>query len=78
MRILTKTGRRLGVERSRQWDFEGQSVLSPVQCRGFITYKSSDRTRFREHMEAEHDLKFDSDDILAISVMSARYVLKDL
>ena len=46
--------------------------VSCVLCRGFITYKSSDRTRFREHMENEHDVKFDSDVILAISVMSAR------
>ena len=46
--------------------------VSCVLCRGFITYKSSDRTRFREHMENEHDVKFDSDVILAISVLSAR------
>ena len=46
--------------------------LSCLLCRGFITYKSSDRTRFREHMENEHDVKFDSDVILALSVMSAK------
>ena len=43
-------------------------------CRGFVSYKSSDRTRFREHMESEHDVKFDSDVILALSVMSVRSV----
>ena len=41
-------------------------------CRGFISYKNSDRTRFRDHMANEHDVKFDSDVILAVSVMSAR------
>ena len=59
-------------------ELEGQDNGTPkgkvscLLCRGFITYKSSDRTRFREHMETEHDVKFDSDVILAISVMSAR------
>ena len=47
--------------------------VSCLLCRGFISYKNSDRTRFREHMETEHDVKFDSDVILAISVMTARY-----
>ena len=45
--------------------------ISCLLCRGFISYKNSDRSRFREHMESEHDVKFDSDVILAVSVMSA-------
>ena len=40
-------------------------------CRGFISYKNSDRRRFRDHLESEHEVKFDSDVILAISVLSA-------
>jgi len=46
--------------------------ISCLLCRGFISYKNSDRTRFRDHMANEHDVKFDSDVILAISVMSAK------
>ena len=45
--------------------------VSCLLCRGFISYKNSDRSRFRDHMESEHDVKFDSDIILAVSVMSA-------
>ena len=45
--------------------------LSCLLCRGFISYKNSDRTRFRDHMVNEHDVNFDSDVILAVSVMSA-------
>jgi len=45
--------------------------VSCLLCRGFITYKDSDRTRFKDHMSNEHDVKYDSDVILAISVMSA-------
>ena len=56
-----------------QDDGTPKGKVSCLLCRGFITYKSSDRTRFREHMETEHDVKFDSDVILAVSVMSARY-----
>ena len=45
--------------------------ISCLLCRGFISYKNSDRSRFRDHLESEHELKFDSDVILAVSVMSA-------
>ena len=45
--------------------------ISCLLCRGFISYKNSDRTRFRDHMVNEHDVNFDSDVILAVSVMSA-------
>jgi len=38
-------------------------------CRGFISYKDGDRTRFKDHMLNEHDVKYDSDVVLAISVM---------
>jgi len=41
-------------------------------CRGFIPYKNSDRTRFRDHMLNEHDVKYDSDVVLAASVMSQK------
>ena len=44
--------------------------VSCLLCRGFISYKNSDRSRFRDHMESEHDVQFDSDVILAVSVMS--------
>ena len=65
-----------GLETEGQENGTPKGKVSCLLCRGFITYKSSDRTRFREHMENEHDVKFDSDVILAVSVMTARYVLK--
>ena len=46
--------------------------VSCLLCRGFISYKNSDRTRFKDHMLNEHDVKFDSDVILAVSVMSQK------
>ena len=45
--------------------------ISCLLCRGFISYKNSDRSRFRDHLESEHEVKFDSDVILAVSVLSA-------
>ena len=48
-------------------------------CRGFISYKDSDRTRFKDHMLNEHDVKYDSDVVLAASVMSQKekaYIVK--
>jgi len=41
-------------------------------CRGFISYKDSDRTRFKDHMLNEHDVKYDSDVVLATSVMTEK------
>jgi len=46
--------------------------VSCLLCRGFISYKNSDRSRFKDHMLNEHDVKFDSDVILAVSVMSQK------
>ena len=48
-------------------------------CRGFISYKNSDRSRFKDHMLNEHDVKYDSDVVLAASVMSQKekaYIVK--
>ena len=45
--------------------------ISCLLCRGFISYRNSDRRRFRDHLESEHEVKFDSDVILAVSVLSA-------
>eukprot|EP00092_Neocalanus_flemingeri_P016269 GFUD01017614.1.p1 GENE.GFUD01017614.1~~GFUD01017614.1.p1 ORF type:complete len:546 (+),score=136.11 GFUD01017614.1:36-1640(+) len=53
--------------------------ISCLLCRGFISYKNSDRTRFKDHMLNEHDVKFDSDVILAVSVMTQKeksYIVK--
>ena len=41
-------------------------------CRVFISYKNSDRTKFLDHMVHQHNVKFDSDLIMAVSVLSAR------
>ena len=41
-------------------------------CRGFISYKNSDRSRFKDHMLNEHDVKYDSDVVLATSVMTEK------
>ena len=60
-------------EKSKDADEETpKGKICCLLCRGFISYKNSDRTRFRDHMANEHDVKFDSDVILAVSVMSAR------
>ena len=45
--------------------------VSRLLCGGFISYKNSDRTRFHDHLANEHNVKFNSDVILAISVMTA-------
>ena len=59
-------------EKSKDADETPKGKICCLLCRGFISYKNSDRTRFRDHMANEHDVKFDSDVILAVSVMSAR------
>ena len=59
-------------EKSKDTDETPKGKICCLLCRGFISYKNSDRTRFRDHMANEHDVKFDSDVILAVSVMSAR------
>ena len=46
--------------------------LSRLLCWGFIRYKNSNRTRFHDHIANEHNVKFDSDVNLAISVMIAK------
>ena len=58
--------------KSKDTDETPKGKICCLLCRGFISYKNSDRTRFRDHMANEHDVKFDSDVILAVSVMSAR------
>ena len=45
--------------------------VSRLLCGGFISYKNSDRTRFHDNLANEHNVKFNSDIILAISVMTA-------
>ena len=59
-------------EKSKDTEETPKGKICCLLCRGFISYKNSDRTRFRDHMANEHDVKFDSDVILAVSVMSAR------
>ena len=46
--------------------------VSCLLCGEFISYKNSERTRFHDHLANEHDVKFDSNVILAISVMTAK------
>ena len=46
--------------------------LSCLLCWGFISYKNSIRTRFCDHIPNEHNVKFNSDVNLAISVMTAK------
>ena len=62
-------------ESSKEQEGDGSETprgkISCLLCRGFISYKNSDRSRIRDHMVTEHDVKFDSDVIMAISVMSA-------
>ena len=49
-----------------------QGKVACLLCRVFIAYKNSDRSRFKDHMFNEHDVKYDSDVVLAASVMSQR------
>jgi len=46
-------------------------VACPL-CRGYITYKNNDRSRFKAHLEEEHEMELDSDIniILAVSVLN--------
>ena len=46
-----------------------KTKVSCLLCRGFVGYKNSDRTRFKEHMEEEHEVLYDSDIVLAVSVL---------
>ena len=46
-----------------------KAKVSCLLCRGFVGYKNSDRTRFKEHMEEEHEVQYDSDLVLAVSVL---------
>ena len=46
-----------------------KAKVSCLLCRGFVGYKNGDRTRFKEHMEEEHEVQYDSDLVLAVSVL---------
>ena len=46
-----------------------KSKVTCLLCRGFVGYKNSDRSRFAAHMKEEHEVRFDSDLVLAVSVL---------
>ena len=46
-----------------------KAKVSCLLCRGFVGYKNGDRTRFKEHMEQEHEVQYESDLVLAVSVL---------
>ena len=71
-RNINLKGKKDSVSASTSINETPKGKVSCLLCRRFISYKNSDRTIFRDHLANEHDVKFDSDVILAISVMTAK------
>ena len=70
-RNINLKGKKDSVSASTSINETPKGKVSCLLCRRFISYKNSDRTIFHDHLANEHDVKFDSDVILAISVMTA-------
>ena len=47
-----------------------------ILCRGTISYRDGDKTKFREHMRMEHGVFFDLDFLLASCLMDAEQKAK--
>ena len=46
---------------------EGDGTVVCVLCRGMISFKSGDKTRFQSHLQHEHEAYFGLDLLLAVS-----------
>jgi len=44
--------------------------IACLLCRGLITFRNGDKSRFLDHMNNEHDARFDFDVVLVVSLMT--------
>jgi len=49
-----------------------KAKVTCLLCGGYISYKHGDSSRFSSHLEEEHEVKFDTDVLLACSVLNSR------
>ena len=47
-----------------------KTKIACLLCRGLISFKNGDRSRFLDHMNNEHDARYDFDVVLVVSLMT--------
>jgi len=53
-------------------DFERPNIVVCVLCKGSVSVRKVDKTRFFNHISIDHEVHFDLDLFYAISLMSDR------
>ena len=53
-------------------DFERPNIVVCVLCKGSVSVRKGDKTRFFNHISIDHEVHFDLDLFYAISLMSDR------